>query len=122
MSAINEAALAIKVAPACSAFGVSRAILYRQRATDASGRPPLVKGRPVPARALSEPERKEVLEVLNSAQLRRSGAPPSLCQSARWWTVSVFRRERCTASFKLRVPCVSGAISCVTPCTPDPNC
>lgn len=68
MDAINEAGPALKVAPACAALGVSRATVYRQRVTERSERQPAVKARPLIARALSAPERKAVLEVLNCEQ------------------------------------------------------
>lgn len=57
------------IAPVCSALGVSRASLYRRR------RPPTESRRATPARALSEPERREVLAVLHSD--RFVDAPPA---------------------------------------------
>ena len=49
--------------PACRALGASPATIYRRRWP---GEPRAQKPRPTPARALSEPERAQVLEVLHS--------------------------------------------------------
>lgn len=48
--------------PACRALGASPATVYRRRRPPAAPRAP--KPRPMPARALSEPERERVLETL----------------------------------------------------------
>jgi putative transposase len=48
------------IAPVCDALGVSRASLYRRR------RPRKERRRVTPARALSEPERHQVLQLLHS--------------------------------------------------------
>ena len=60
MQATEELAPQVGVAPICEAIGVSRASLYRRR------RPRQLGPRPRPARSLSEPERREVLQVLHS--------------------------------------------------------
>ena len=52
----------VGVRPACVALGVSRATLYRRRSASIGHQQP----RPTPARALSEAERKRVLETLSS--------------------------------------------------------
>lgn len=60
MQTTEELALQAGIAPVCSALGISRASLYRRR------RPPQEPRRVTVARALSAPERQEVLEVLHS--------------------------------------------------------
>jgi putative transposase len=60
MQATEELAPQTGIAPVCEAIGLSRASLYRRR------RPNTESRRPTPARALSEPERQEVLQVLHS--------------------------------------------------------
>jgi len=60
MQATEELASQTGIAPVCEALGVSRASLYRRR------RPRKESRRTTPARALSEPERQEVLQVLHS--------------------------------------------------------
>jgi putative transposase len=60
MQTTEELAPQTGIAPVCNALGVSRASLYRRR------RPPQQSRRATPARALSEPERQEVLQVLHS--------------------------------------------------------
>ncbi len=60
MQTTEELAPQAGIAPVCNALGVSRASLYRRR------RPPTESRRATPARALSEPERQEVLQVLHS--------------------------------------------------------
>jgi putative transposase len=60
MQTTEELAPRVGVAPVCEALGVSRASLYRRR------RPRKQPRRATPARALSEPERQEVLQVLHS--------------------------------------------------------
>ena len=69
MQATEELAPQVGVAPICEAIGVSRASLYRRR------RPRQLSHRPTPSRALSEPERQEVLQVLHSE--RFVDAPPT---------------------------------------------
>jgi putative transposase len=61
--AVEELTPVVGTRPACAALGVAPATIYRRR------RPPETKAskpRPKPARALSEPERDAVLEVLHS--------------------------------------------------------
>jgi len=60
MQATEELAPQVGIAPVCEALGVPRASLYRRR------RPRKQPRRTTPARALSEPERQEVLQVLHS--------------------------------------------------------
>lgn len=69
MQATEELAPQMGVAPLCEAIGLSRATLYRHR------RPRQDARRVTPARALSEPERQEVLQVLHSE--RFVDAPPA---------------------------------------------
>ncbi len=60
MQATEELAPQVGIAPLCEAVGLSRASLYRRR------RPGKESLRATPARALSEPERQQVLQVLHS--------------------------------------------------------
>lgn len=60
--AARELATEVGVAPACSALGVSRATFYRRHRPSPGHQQP----RPTPARALSERERAQVLELLAS--------------------------------------------------------
>jgi putative transposase len=60
MQATEELAPQVGVAAVCDAIGLSRASLYRRR------RPPQPSRRSTPARALSKPERQEILRVLHS--------------------------------------------------------
>ena len=60
--AAQELAPRVGVAPACRAFGVSRATFYRCRRP----RPGRQQPRPTPARALRDAEREQVLDVLAS--------------------------------------------------------
>ena len=60
MQTTEELAPQLGVAPICQALGVSRASLYRRR------RPRKQPERKTPARALTEPERQQVLQVLHS--------------------------------------------------------
>ena len=60
---VEELAPIIGTRPACRAVGASVATIYRRRRPP-KPRPP--RPRPTPARALSEPERAQVLEVLHS--------------------------------------------------------
>ena len=69
MQVTEELASEVGVAPLCEAIGVSRASLYRRR------RPRQLSPRPTPARSLSEPERRDVLQVLHSE--RFVDAPPA---------------------------------------------
>jgi len=61
---VEELTPLIGTRPACRALGASPATIYRRRRPPAPPRPP--KPRPTPARALTEPEREAVLEVLHS--------------------------------------------------------
>ena len=61
MQQIAELGPRLGVAPTCLALGIPRATYYRQ---SKSNREP-AKRRPTPVRALSEPERQTVLEVLH---------------------------------------------------------
>ena len=60
---VEELTPLIGTRPACRALGASPATIYRRRRPP--GRPPK-RPRPVPARALSEPEREAVLAELRS--------------------------------------------------------
>jgi len=60
--AAQELALAVGVAPACQALGVSRATFYRRQRPVPGHQQP----RPTPARALCEAEREQVLDMLVS--------------------------------------------------------
>jgi len=64
VSAAEELGARVGVAPACRALGVSRSSLYRRRAARLRPRSP--QPRPRPARALSDEERRVVLDELNS--------------------------------------------------------
>jgi putative transposase len=64
MNAVEELALVVGTAPACEALGVPRASFYRRRTSPAE--PAQTRLRPRPPRALSDPERQEVLDVLHS--------------------------------------------------------
>jgi putative transposase len=60
---VEELAPLIGTRPACRALGASVATIYRRRRPPEPKRP---KPRPTPARALTGPERQEVLDVLHS--------------------------------------------------------
>jgi len=61
MTAVNEAAVAIRTAPACCVLGLPRASWYRARRPAAVARP-----RPAPPRALDSLERQGVLDLLHT--------------------------------------------------------
>ena len=60
---VEELTPLIGTRPACRALGASPATIYRRRRPS---EPKTPKPRPTPARALSEPERRQVLDVLHS--------------------------------------------------------
>ena len=60
---VEELTSIIGTRPACRALGASPATIYRRRRPS---QPRSARPRPTPARALSEPERLQVLEVLHS--------------------------------------------------------
>jgi len=60
---VEELTPLIGTRPACRALGASAATIYRRRRPPA---PRMPKPRPTPARALSGPERQQVLDVLHS--------------------------------------------------------
>jgi putative transposase len=62
---VEELTPIIGTRPACRALGASPATIYRRRRPPAP-RTPKPRPRPRPARALSEPERRAVLELLHS--------------------------------------------------------
>jgi putative transposase len=66
MSAVGQLAGEVGTAPACRALGVCRATVYRRRKRAIS--PPGVSPapRPAPPRALSAPERNQILEILHA--------------------------------------------------------
>lgn len=68
MAAVETIAPEVGTKPACKAFGISRAGLYRRRALGAT--PTATRKRPVPSRALSAPERQEVLDSLHSERFQ----------------------------------------------------
>lgn len=68
MAAVEVLAPDVGTRSACKAFGISRAGLYRRRTINAV--PRLVKKRSAPPRALSEPEKQDVLETLHSERFQ----------------------------------------------------
>ena len=60
---VEELAPLIGTRPACRALGASPATIYRHRRPPEPGTP---RPRPTPARALTAPERAQVLDVLHS--------------------------------------------------------
>ena len=79
MAAAQSLAQKVGVAPACEALSLPRATFYRHR----RGSPPVVPVRPTPHRALTPPEREQVLAELNSRPLPRCRARRHLCPVAR---------------------------------------
>ena len=69
MAAVETLAPDVGTKPACEALGISRAGLYRRRAIGATSTAARRK-RPAPPRALSTPERQEVLDTLHSEQFQ----------------------------------------------------
>lgn len=63
MKAAENLAASVGVAPACEALSVSRAAFYRRRGASPGEQ---AAARPRPVRALSPPERQEVLDVLHA--------------------------------------------------------
>lgn len=63
--AVEELAPLVGTRPACRALGVAPATIYRRR-RPVQTTAPEPRPRPRPARALSEPEREEILQVLRS--------------------------------------------------------
>jgi putative transposase len=61
MSAVEQLAPSLGVAPACKGLGVSRASYYRQQKPKGEPKP-----KPKPERALSDAERQQVLDLLHS--------------------------------------------------------
>lgn len=68
MDAVEVLAPDVGTKSACRALGISRAGLYRRRAISAT--PRLVKKRSASPRALSEPEKQDVLETLHSERFQ----------------------------------------------------
>jgi putative transposase len=64
MKAIEELSPQVGTAAACQSLGVPRATLYRHRQSKPPE--PATAPRPTPPRALGEPERQQVLDVLHS--------------------------------------------------------
>lgn len=62
MAAVVQLAPRVGVAPACPGLGVSRASFYRQHQPQTQQSKPQAK----PARALSDQEQQQVLEILHS--------------------------------------------------------
>ena len=73
MEAVRELAPAVGVAAACRAFGLPRVAWYRSLEHDK--KVPAAAARPTPARALSEPERQEVLDTLHSERFVDDSPP-----------------------------------------------
>lgn len=92
---IEELTPLIGTRPACRALGASVATTYRRRRPPAPPRPR--RPRPTPERALTQPEREQVLEVLASSGSLTS---PRRRPGRRYWTKArtCARRERCTGS------------------------
>lgn len=75
MEAALSLAASVGIREACRALGVSRATLYRQRpplgpASAPVPDSPTALPRPTPARALTEPERQQVLDVLHEERFQ----------------------------------------------------
>ncbi len=66
IQAIEEAPCDVGTAPLCRALGVSRSALYRRRKTRAGAGPKSFASPRTSHRALSAPERREVLDTLHS--------------------------------------------------------
>jgi putative transposase len=66
MKVLEELSGQVGTAAACRSLGVPRATLYRRRRPPATATPPSPRVRATPPRALSEPERQQVLDVLHS--------------------------------------------------------
>jgi putative transposase len=65
--AANQLAWRVGALRACRVLGVPRSSLYRHRQPPALSPPPQ-ESKPVPARTLAGQERRQVLDVLNSAR------------------------------------------------------
>lgn len=68
MAAVESLAPDVGAKPACKVFGISRAGLYRRRALGVAST--AARKRPVPPRALSTPEKQEVLDTLHSERFQ----------------------------------------------------
>lgn len=66
MDAIEDLSMSVGLAPACEALGVPRSSFYRHRRPVPPASPP--SPRPAPQRALTDPQRQEVLAVLHSPE------------------------------------------------------
>ena len=69
MEAVEILAPDVGTKPACKALGVSRAGLYRRRATSKTA-PRVSQERPAPPRTLPAEERQEVLDILHSERFQ----------------------------------------------------
>lgn len=69
MDAVEILAPGVGTSPACKAFGVSRAGLYRRRAK-LTAPTTLPQKHPAPPRALSVPEKQELLDILHSERFQ----------------------------------------------------
>ncbi len=68
MDAVETLTPDISTKSACKAFGISRAGIYRRRATRLV--PKMQRKRPAPPRSLSEPEKQEVLDTLHTERFQ----------------------------------------------------
>ena len=105
---VEELTPLIGTRPACRALGASPATIYRRRRPS---EPKTPKPRPTPARALSAPERQQVLDVLHSERFV-DVSPEETWR--RCWTraATCARPGRCTGSSPpSMVECATGATS-----------
>lgn len=70
MEAANTLAGRVGIAPACQALGVPRGSFYRRRAACEEQLPRQEEPRPKPKRALSDEEKIQVRDVLNSERFQ----------------------------------------------------
>ena len=94
MEAAEKFSTELGTAPACRAFGVSRASLYRRRQRAAA--PAAERARPRSHRALSGADRQEVLDLLHSGRFVDQ-VPAQVCaalldalgghfKTGQWWS------------------------------------
>ena len=70
MEAVETLAPDVGTKPACKAFGVSRAGLYRRRLIGNAGMPRVANKRPAPPRALPPEEKQAVLDIMHSERFQ----------------------------------------------------
>lgn len=81
IAAVASCSASVRTSAACRALGVARATVYRAR------KPAELRPRPSPVRTLSNDERAEVLQVLNSgrfADMAPAAAHATLLDEGRW--------------------------------------